>query len=50
LVLTTGWELRVAPSLDIAPKPTARELTALRDLQARTAAACLARSELLSRS
>ena len=35
----TGWELRVAPNLEITPQPTASELTALRDLQARTAAA-----------
>src|SRR3984885_984984 len=35
----TGWELRVAPNLEVTPKPTVSELTALRDLQARTAAA-----------
>jgi glutaconate CoA-transferase subunit A len=37
--IETGWELRVAPNLEITPQPTASELTALRDLQARTAAA-----------
>ena len=35
----TGWELCVAPNLQITPEPTASELTALRDLHARTAAA-----------
>jgi glutaconate CoA-transferase subunit B len=35
----TGWELRVATNLEITPKPTANELTALRDLDARTSAA-----------
>ncbi|MFZ0737472.1 MAG: CoA-transferase subunit beta [Candidatus Acidiferrales bacterium] len=35
----TGWELRVAPNLKITPEPTAKELAALRDLHARTAAA-----------
>ena len=35
----TGWELRVATNFEITPKPTANELTALRDLHARTAAA-----------
>jgi glutaconate CoA-transferase, subunit B len=35
----TGWELRVAANLEITPKPTAIELSALRDLHARTAAA-----------
>ncbi len=36
---STGWKLRVAANLEITPKPTARELAALRDLHARTAAA-----------
>jgi glutaconate CoA-transferase subunit B len=35
----TGWELRVAANLEITSKPTAKELAALRDLHARTAAA-----------
>ena len=35
----TGWRLRVAPSLSRVPEPTAEELTALRELYARTAAA-----------
>lgn len=35
----TGWALRVAPNPEITPKPNARELAALRDLHARTAAA-----------
>jgi glutaconate CoA-transferase subunit B len=35
----TGWALKVAPNLEITPRPTARELTALRDLHARTAEA-----------
>jgi glutaconate CoA-transferase, subunit B len=35
----TGWELRVVANLQITPKPNASELAALRDLQARTAAA-----------
>lgn len=34
----TGWELKVAPNLEITPKPTASELAALCDLPARTAA------------
>jgi glutaconate CoA-transferase subunit B len=35
----TGWALKVAPRLEITPKPTSAELGALRDLHARTAAA-----------
>jgi glutaconate CoA-transferase subunit B len=35
----TGWKLRVAANLEITLKPTAKELGALRDLHARTAAA-----------
>jgi glutaconate CoA-transferase subunit B len=35
----TGWELKVAPRVDITPAPTAAELAALRDLHARTMAA-----------
>jgi glutaconate CoA-transferase, subunit B len=35
----TGWPLKVAPKLDVTPKPTSSELTALRDLHTRTAAA-----------
>jgi glutaconate CoA-transferase, subunit B len=34
-----GWKLRVAGNLEITPRPTASELTALRDLHARTSAA-----------
>lgn len=36
---STGWELKMARDLEITPEPTARELAALRDLHARTAAA-----------
>jgi len=32
----TGWTLRVASDIVVTPPPTAAELTALRDLQART--------------
>jgi len=35
----TGWALRVAPTLETTPVPTAAELATLRDLHARTAAA-----------
>jgi glutaconate CoA-transferase, subunit B len=35
----TSWKLKVAPTLEVTSKPTACELTALRDLYARTAAA-----------
>jgi glutaconate CoA-transferase subunit B len=35
----TGWALKVAPRLEVTPKPTTAELAALRDLHARTAAA-----------
>jgi glutaconate CoA-transferase subunit B len=35
----TGWEVRFAPRVDETPAPTARELDALRDLNARTARA-----------
>jgi glutaconate CoA-transferase subunit B len=35
----TGWALKVAPRLEVTPKPTSAELAALRDLHARTAAA-----------
>ncbi|HXW16681.1 MAG TPA: CoA-transferase [Candidatus Acidoferrales bacterium] len=35
----TGWPLKVAPKLEVTPRPTAVELSALRDLHARTAAA-----------
>jgi glutaconate CoA-transferase, subunit B len=34
----TGWDLRVAPDLETIPPPTAGELTALRELQARSGA------------
>ncbi len=36
---TTGWNLRIAANLEITPKPSAGELSALRDLHARTVAA-----------
>jgi len=35
----TGWELRVAPQIETTSVPSERELSALRDLHARTAAA-----------
>jgi glutaconate CoA-transferase subunit B len=35
----TGWQLKVAPNLETTSLPTERELNALRDLHARTAAA-----------
>jgi glutaconate CoA-transferase subunit B len=35
----TGWKLKVAPKLEVTSKPSACELTTLRDLYARTAAA-----------
>jgi glutaconate CoA-transferase subunit B len=35
----TGWDLKVAENVDVTPTPTEAELTALRDLYARTAAA-----------
>jgi glutaconate CoA-transferase, subunit B len=35
----TGWQLKVAPELETTPRPTLKELIALRDLHARTAAA-----------
>ncbi len=35
----TGWELKVAPKIAITPAPSCLELSALRDLHARTAAA-----------
>ena len=35
----TGWDLKVAAKLDVTPAPTDAELTALRDLYARTEAA-----------
>jgi glutaconate CoA-transferase subunit B len=37
--IATSWKLKVADKLDVTPKPSVRELTALRDLYARTAAA-----------
>jgi len=36
---SSGWQLREAPNLAVTPPPTASELAALRDLQARTVAA-----------
>lgn len=35
----TGWQLRIAPTLETTQEPSAGELQALRDLHARTAAA-----------
>jgi glutaconate CoA-transferase subunit B len=35
----TGWDLRISPMLTATPPPTERELTALRELHARTSAA-----------
>ncbi|MGA8144943.1 MAG: CoA-transferase subunit beta [Candidatus Acidiferrales bacterium] len=35
----TAWQLKIAPKLETTPVPAARELHALRDLHARTAAA-----------
>ena len=35
----TGWDLKVAAQIETTPEPTDAELTALRDLYARTAAA-----------
>lgn len=35
----TGWPLKISPDLKTTPEPTPAELAALRDLQARTAAA-----------
>ena len=35
----TGWSIQFADRLDQTPAPTEQELTALRDLQARTARA-----------
>ena len=35
----TGWDLRVAPVLEVTPRPSSCELAALRDLHARSAAA-----------
>jgi glutaconate CoA-transferase subunit B len=35
----TGWQLRIAPQLETTSQPNERELSALRDLHARTAAA-----------
>ena len=32
----TGWDLKVTPQMETTPEPTAAELTALRDLHART--------------
>jgi glutaconate CoA-transferase, subunit B len=36
---STGWKLKIAPTLETTPQPAANELVALRDLHARTAAA-----------
>jgi glutaconate CoA-transferase, subunit B len=35
----TGWIVRVSSNLEITPPPTPEELTVLRDLEQRTAAA-----------
>ena len=39
VVAATGWPIRFADSVDTTAEPTEVELTALRDLEARTAAA-----------
>jgi glutaconate CoA-transferase subunit B len=39
VVAATGWPIRFADHVDITAEPTEVELTALRDLEARTAAA-----------
>jgi glutaconate CoA-transferase, subunit B len=41
----TGWEVRFAATVEETPPPTAIELEALRDLDARTAAAHGVRSQ-----
>jgi glutaconate CoA-transferase subunit B len=39
VVEATGWTLKVAPEVSVSEPPTERELTVMRDLQARTARA-----------
>jgi glutaconate CoA-transferase subunit B len=39
VIENTGWQIRFAESVGTTEPPTAEELTALRDLEARTAAA-----------
>jgi glutaconate CoA-transferase subunit B len=39
VVAATGWPIRFADSVETTAEPTEVELTALRDLEARTAAA-----------
>ena len=39
VIEATGWDLKVAAKIETTPEPTDAELTALRDLYARTAAA-----------
>ena len=36
IVAATGWQLRVAESIEVVPPPTAEELAVLRDLNERT--------------
>ena len=39
VLAATGWELKIASSLEVTPEPTAEELSILRDLEKRTAGA-----------
>ncbi|EPN45862.1 3-oxoadipate:succinyl-CoA transferase subunit B, partial [Pseudomonas syringae pv. actinidiae ICMP 18807] len=39
VIAATGWEIRFAENVVVSAEPTDVELTALRDLEARTAAA-----------
>jgi glutaconate CoA-transferase subunit B len=39
VIAATGWELRFAQNVEYSAEPTETELSALRDLEARTAAA-----------
>ena len=39
VLAATGWELKVASSLEVTPEPTVEELSILRDLEKRTAGA-----------
>lgn len=39
IIAATGWQVRFAPDLEYSAEPTAYELNALRELEARTAAA-----------
>ncbi|MFH7422760.1 CoA-transferase subunit beta, partial [Pseudomonas syringae pv. tagetis] len=39
VIAATGWEVRIADTVLVSEEPTDIDLTALRDLEARTAAA-----------